>query len=188
MNKLAIKDNLKKYFSGLKPRERKLLILMVVVACLMFLKAVVPNISELNNIFVSQNERLEKAKKAIEQSERIVQKYLNLKEKQALIEKKFEKNEGGKEGHLSYVDSLKTPDMFDFAIGAQQDKEFGRDFNQVTFKINFKASSLATVMNFIKKLENEKRRYLISELSIKKAYQSFTVVIEVNSIEKKQGS
>ena len=186
MSKLVIKDKLRKYINSLNRRERRLLVLMVVIGCLMFLNAVVPSLGDLNSIFVSQNERLEKAKKAIEQSERIVQKYLNLKEKQALIEKKFEKNEG-KEGHLSYVDSLKTPDMFDFAIGAQQDKEFGKDFNQITFKINFKASSLATVMNFIKKLENEKRRYLISELSIKKAYGSFTVVIEVNSIERKKG-
>ena len=42
-----------------------------------------------------------------------------------------------KEGHLSYVDSLKSPDIVEFSIGAQQEKEFGKDFNQVTFKINF---------------------------------------------------
>ncbi len=85
-----------------------------------------------------------------------------------------------------YVDSLNSPDIVEFSIGAQQEKEFGKDFNQVTFKINFKASSLATVMNFIKKLENEKRKYLISELSIKKAYGYLVVVIEVNSIERKK--
>lgn len=185
MNKIKVKDSIKKYISGLNPREKKLLIVMVIIGTLMGLNALKPWGEELYSVFTAQGERLEKAKKAIGQSQRIVHKYLVLKEKQGQIEKKFEKNEV-KEGHLSYVDSLKLPDMFDFAIGAQQEKEFGKDFNQVTFKINFKASSLATVMNFIKKLENEKRKYLISELSIKKAYGSFTVVIEVNSIERKK--
>ncbi|MGI6681495.1 MAG: hypothetical protein ACOX3T_08485 [Bdellovibrionota bacterium] len=184
MNKLKVNDSFKNYYNKLSQRERKLFVLMVVVFLAIGIKLLIPKVGEIVSVFSEQSERLKKANRDIEDSQRTVHKYLVLKMKQKEIEKKFEKNEI-KEGHLSYVDSLKSQDMFDFAIGTQQEKEFGKDFNQVSFKINFKATSLATIMNFIKKLESEERKYLISELSIKKAYGNFTVVIEVNSIERK---
>lgn len=180
-----IKLNIKKYFSRLKPREKKLLGLMILSGILILLNGLSPKITQIYEMFTAQEVRLETAKKDIEHARKIVTKYLEAKSKQSQIEKKFEKNEI-KEGHLSYVDSLKSSDMMDFQASTPQERDFGKDFNQVTFKISFKATSLVTIMNFIKKLENEKRKYLISELSIKKAYGSLTVVIEVNSIEKKK--
>ena len=185
MSKLKVNNSIKKYYLSLNPRERRLFVVMVILVACMAVWRLAPSLGEVGNIFVEQKTRLKEATNAIGISQKIVNKYLQLKSKQRQIEKKFEKNEF-KEGHLSYVDSLKSPDIVEFSIGAQQEKEFGKDFNQVTFKINFKASSLATVMNFIKKLENEKRKYLISELSIKKAYGYLVVVIEVNSIERKK--
>ncbi len=186
MTKVSFIEKIKNGVNELSGREKKGLIFMLCVIVIVFCLSIIPKIfGNVKDKILDQNERLNKAQKAIGQSERIVGKYTILKMRQAEIEKNFEKNDF-KEGHFSYCDSLKSSDMTQFAIGTQQTKDFGKDFTQTTFKINFKAPSLSTVINFIKKLESDQRKYLISELNIRKAYNELAVTLEVNSIEKKK--
>ncbi len=185
MKELKFLNKMTTRFNALSAREKKLSIVMIIMIVLFFFGVVIlPRLSDIKENFVNQGERLKKAEKAVEQAKKIIGKYIILRKKQSEIEKTFGTNTF-KEGHLSYFDSLKLTDMTKFSIGEEQKKDFGKDFTQVTYRINFGTPSLATVIGFIKSLENKERKYLISELDINKNANLFMVAVEVNSIEKK---
>lgn len=177
--------NIKKYYEKLNPRERKLLIIALVIIVVYALASIKPLFEGAMDKFNEQAMELQKAEQDKGRALKIINQYMALRKNRQEIEKNFEKN-NFKEGHATYCNSLKTSDMTQFSIGQEQVRPFGKDFMRTTFKINFQAPSLSTVVGYIKKLENEKRKYLMSELSIKKVYNRFAVIIEVNSIEKKK--
>ena len=178
-------SKIKKYYEKLNPRERKLLIVGLVILLLYILASIKPLIESQMERFNVQSMELQKAEQDKGKALKIINQYMMLRKNRQEIEKNFEKN-NFKEGHLPYCNSLKTSDMTSFSISQEQVRPFGKDFMRTTFKISFQAQSLETVVGYIKKLENEKRKYLMSELSIKKVYNRFAVIIEVNCIKKKK--
>jgi len=183
--KIKIVNEIKKYYNKLNPREKKLVMFCLCIFIIYALASIKPLIDGATEQFSLQSLELQQAEQNKGKALNIINQYILLRKNRQEIEKNFEKN-SFKEGHATYCNSLKTSDMTSFSIGQEQVRPFGKDFMRTTFKINFQAPSLATVVGYIKKLENEKRKYLMSELSIKKVYNRFAVSIEVNSIEKKK--
>ena len=89
MSKLKVNNSIKKYYLSLNPRERRLFVVMVILVVFMAVWRLAPSLGEVGNIFVEQKTRLKEATNAIGISQKIVNKYLQLKSKQGQIEKKF---------------------------------------------------------------------------------------------------
>ncbi len=183
-------EPVKHWFTKLSGRERGLVLVSGV--CLFFIAFYQIIWSPVTEVFAEQAIELSKTEEGLKTLPESLRMFSVRRARLKELEAEYKEIEIT-EGELSYLENLvktKIGISAGHSIRDLQVKDFGKDYEQASFSVEFPTTELSKIVDFLTELTQGKKRMIVTELSINKTRNDERLEVEVKatSIRKKAGT